>query len=202
MTYVPLSSFLRFVKTMLKINNYQRSSEIWLKMSAFQALVSKPQKFLRIFRHFWGTCLFFESWSSTEIFWAPSENPEDEMNNEQQKHVNPQNFLRIYEDLQKFLRIDIFLLNVAHPQNFLGIIRFFLRIDWHVFVLKDDHPQNFLRTWANSEDWPFVFWTIVILRIFWGSSGFSEDSLFFCSKMVTLRIFWESSECSEDYVFF
>ena len=163
--------------------------------------MSKPQKFLRVFRHFWGSVLSVESWSSTEIFWASSENSEDEMNNEQQKNVDPQNFLRACEDLQKFLRIDLF---VVHPQFFLGILRFFWGLTclcvekWsssevslnkrffqrkytffqHTFIKKSESSKFSEDPQKNSEDDQLSKNKTSILRKFWGSSKFWGWTIF------------------------
>ena len=196
-----------------------------IKRSVFQALVSKPQKFLKIFRHFWGTSLFVESWSSTQIFWAPSENSEDEMNNvvkdlwwSSEIYVNWRVFcwtlliLRIFWGSSDFSEDwHVFLLKNGHPQA-----QNFLRIDWHVFVSKDDHPQNFLR--VLSKFWRLTFCFLndghpqnflridmfVVERL--SSSEFSEDPQkilrisFFVERRI-FRIFWGSSEFSEDDCF-
>ena len=93
------------------------------------------------------------------------------------------------EDPQNFWRFTFCFLKVGQSQNFLRILQIFWGL---TFLLKDGNPQNFLR--IRRIFWGLIFlffWKMVILRIFRGSSEFSEDWPFvFCSKMVILRIFW------------
>ena len=95
------------------------------------------------------------------------------------------------EDPQNFWRFTFCFLKVGHSQNFLRILQIFWGL---TFLLKDGNPQNFLR--IRRIFWGLIFlfcWKMVILRIFWGSSEFSEDYFFVQS--------WSSSEFSEDWFF-
>ena len=106
--------------------------------------------------------------------------------------------------------LTCFLLNIAHPQNFLGILRFFWGLTCFLVEKWSSSGSEFSEDWLTClcvERWSsseFSEGPEQILKIDllfferWSSSEFSEDWHVFCWKIVILRIFWGSSENSED----